>query len=149
MTHIEHSALVRHSAQQMYDLVLDVERYPDFLSWVAKTVVLEQTDELQRATLSVRIASIETRLTTRNTLQPGEQLHMQLESGPFTELEGRWHFTSFGDAGCKVSLLLDFSLQRSLLASAFRQGFARVGNRLVQDFCQRAQQLYGVPKNEL
>ncbi len=148
MTHIEHSALIRYSAQQMYDLVLDVKRYPDFLSWVAKTMVLEQTDELQRATLSIRIAGVETRLTTRNALLPAEQLHMQLESGPFTQLEGCWQFKSFGDAGCKVSLLLDFSLQRSLLASAFRQGFARVGNRLVQDFCQRAQQLYGVPDNE-
>lgn len=149
MTHIEHSALVRHSAQQMYDLVLDVSLYPEFLSWVAHTAVLEQTDILQRATLAIRIAGMESRLTTRNALQPGQQLIMQLESGPFTQLEGRWQFKSFGEAGCKVGLSMDFSLERSLLASAFRQGFARVGNRLVQDFCRRAQQLYGMPDHEL
>lgn len=149
MTHIEHSALVRHTAQQMYALVVDVAAYPDFLSWISGTRVLEQTDALQRAMLTVRIAGIEARLTTRNELTPGERLLMHLESGPFTQLEGRWDFKSFGDAGCKVSLTLDFSLEKSLLASAFRQGFARVGNRLVEDFCRRAKQIYGQPDDPL
>ncbi len=149
MAHIEHSALVRHTAQQMYELVLDVPRYPDFLSWVAGAAVLEQDASLQRASLTLSIAGIQTSLTTRNSLQPGELLTMQLESGPFTRLEGRWQFMGFGQAGSKVSLMLDFSLEKSLLASAFRQGFARVGDRLVQDFCRRAEVLYGVIRHEL
>jgi len=149
MTHIEHNALVRHTAQQMYDLVVDVMAYPDFLSWVVAGQVLEQQDNYQIASMTIGIAGIETRLTTRNQLVVAEQVSMQLESGPFTQLEGLWHFKSFGDAGCKVSLSMDFALEKSLLVSAFRQGFARVGNRLVQDFCRRAQVVYGQSQHEL
>ncbi len=149
MTHIQHSALVRHTAKQMYDLVLDVAAYPEFLSWITDSSVLEQNDQLQRASLTIGLAGIETQLTTRNKLQPTQQVVMQLESGPFRQLEGRWDFKSFAEAGCKVSLVLDFSLEKSLLAGAFRQGFARVGNRLVEDFCRRAQDLYGKPADEL
>ncbi len=148
MTHIEHSALVRHTAQQMYDLVVDVKAYPEFLSWVSGSKLLEQNKKLQRASLIIGLAGIEAQLTTRNELLAAEQIVMNLESGPFQQLEGRWNFKSFDQAGCKVSLMLDFSLEKSLLASAFRQGFARVGNRLVQDFCRRAQNLYGNPADD-
>lgn len=145
MAQIEHSALVRYTAQQMYDLVLDVAAYPQFLSWVSTTEVIEQDEASQLAKLSIKIAGIEAHLTTRNSLEANTQLSMRLESGPFKQLEGQWQFLGFGDAGSKVSLMLDFSLERSLLASAFRQGFTRVGNRLVQDFCQRADDLYKTP----
>lgn len=141
--HISRTALVPYSAEAMYRLVHDVPSYPEFLSWCAKAEVLEQDALLQVAALTVSVAGIRQRFTTRNRLEPGRALHMQLLDGPFRELVGAWRFTPLAELGSKVSLELDFELDASLVAVAFSRGFAHVADRMVRDFCQRAEEVYG------
>ncbi len=127
----------------MFELVRDVPRYPEFLNWVQTAIVHEEDENHQVATLQVRIAGMTRRFTTENKLVPGQRLEMGLRAGPFENLTGAWQFEPLGQLGAKVSLDLSFSLGRSALMVPFRRGFSRMADRMVDDFCRRAEQLHG------
>jgi ribosome-associated toxin RatA of RatAB toxin-antitoxin module len=143
MPEIHRFALVPHSPARMFDLVRDVARYPEFLPWVRAAEVHEDGDRHQVATLDVRVAGLSRRFTTRNTLIQDERLSMELEQGPFDELSGRWEFKALGSTGTRVSLDLSFHLPGSMLMLPFQHGFGRVADRMVDDFCRRADQIHG------
>lgn len=142
MSSIRRSALVRYSPEQMFELVRDVEHYPDFLGWVHAASVEDEDDQRQIATLELSIGGVSHRITTENSLEPGRRLVMRLRSGPFREFGGRWSFSPL-DGGSRVDLELEFSFNNPVLAAAFTRGFARVADRMVDDFCRRAEALYG------
>jgi len=139
---IERSALVTHSAMDMYKLVADVPSYPQFLSWCTATAVHEQDDVSQKASLTVTVAGITQHFTTLNALVAGERVGMRLFEGPFKNLQGEWCFTQLGADGCKISLELDFEMSGGLMATMFGKGFGKIANRLVEDFCKRAEEVY-------
>ena len=139
---IERTALVGHTAMDMYRLVADVPAYPEFLSWCTATEVHEQTDVTQKASLVVRIAGVTQQFTTINALISGERVGMRLFEGPFKNLQGEWRFLQLGEYGCKISLELDFEMSGGLVTSMFGKGFGKIANRLVDDFCRRAETVY-------
>jgi ribosome-associated toxin RatA of RatAB toxin-antitoxin module len=139
---VERSALIAHSAMDMYRLVADVPSYPQFLSWCTSTRVHEQDSETQKASLTVTIAGITQQFTTINALVAGERVAMNLLEGPFKNLHGEWCFVQLGEDGCKISLELDFEMTGGLMSSMFGKGFGRIANRLVEDFCKRAEKVY-------
>ena len=143
MPEIHRFALVPHSPAQMFGLVRDVHRYPEFLPWVQGAEVHENAETVQVATLDVKVAGLSRRFTTRNALVPNESLAMELERGPFDELSGRWEFRPLGGDGTRVSLDLSFHLPGSMLMLPFQRGFGRVADRMVDDFCRRADLIHG------
>ena len=140
---ITRTALVLFPADDMFRLVEDVHSYPQFLSWCTGAEVLEHGPGWQVARLDIAIAGLRQTFTTRNELVPGQRLDMALISGPFRALSGQWSFDSLGQQGSKISLKLGFEFSGSLLSSAFQRGFAGVADRLVNDFCLRAEAVYG------
>jgi len=141
---ITRSALVTYSAMDMYKLVEDVPVYPQFLSWCTATVVHEHSNEFQKASLTVMVAGIRQSFTTLNTLYSGERVEMKLFEGPFKNLQGEWRFMQLGDVGCKISLELDFEMNAGPMANLFGKGFGKIADRLVDDFCKRAEKVYPV-----
>jgi len=139
---IERSALVAYSAMDMFQLVADVPAYPQFLSWCTATMVHEQDSVMQKASLTVVVAGIRQHFTTMNALRSGERVEMRLLEGPFRSLQGEWSFAQLGEDGCKISLELDFEMNRGPMATMFGKGFGKVANRLVEDFCRRAEKVY-------
>lgn len=142
VTRVARSALVAHSAEQMFLLVNDVRRYPEFVSGCVATEVLEEQPQLLVATLQLKQAGIGLTLTTRNRLEPPSAMHLTLEQGPFQRLSGSWQFQPLGAAACKVSLALEFELAGSLASFAAGKLLASVANSLVDGFARRADQLY-------
>lgn len=136
------SALVTYSAMDMYRLVEGVPSYPQFLSWCTSTQVHEQSNEFQRASLTVVVAGIRQSFTTNNTLFTGERVEMRLLEGPFKKLQGEWRFIQLGEDGCKISLELDFEMNKGPMATMFGKGFGKIADRLVDDFCKRAEKVY-------
>lgn len=126
----------------MFDLVRDVERYPQFLAWVRSARVHEDDGSHQLATLEVRLAGLVQRFTTRNTLVAGERLVMELDHGPFETLSGCWLFAPAG-RGCQVTLDLRFRVAGGLFLLPFQRNFARMADRMVDDFTRRAEQVHG------
>ena len=134
--------MVTHSAMDMYKLVEGVPFYPQFLSWCTSTLVHEQNDEFQKASLTVVVAGIRQSFTTANNLYRGERVEMKLFEGPFKNLHGEWRFIQLGDDGCKISLELDFEMTRGPMSNLFGKGFGKIADRLVDDFCKRAERVY-------
>ncbi len=141
MPEIHRSAIVRYTPAQMYALVRDIERYPEFLAWVRSAEVHREDEYQQLATLEVQLAGLVRRFTTRNTLVPGEKLVMELDRGPFDNLGGSWQFAAAG-SGCRVSLDLRFQVSGGLLLRPFQRNFSRMADRMVDDFTRRADQVH-------
>lgn len=142
MPDVHRFALVPYAPQQMFDLVQDVARYPEFLSWVNKAVVHDHTPSRQHATLGLSLAGFRPEFSTQNTLSAPHQVDMTLASGPFKSLSGQWRFVPMG-SGTQVSLDLHFEVAGGLLSRALSTSFGRVADRMVDDFCQRAIEVYG------
>src|SRR5689334_5101821 len=101
MRKVHKNALVPYSAADMYALVNDVARYPEFLPWCRGSEVLESDATEMRARLDLVRGRFNKSFTTRNYLTPGSAITMTLEDGPFKKLEGRWRFTDLGAEGSK------------------------------------------------
>ena len=141
MPTIARSALVSHSAADMYALVCDIESYPHFLPWCDAASISEQSDKHQIATVVVdrRLRGIQ--FTTRNTLEPNEAIHLGLVNGPFKRLNGVWRFKSLADDACRVELHMEFEFSSRLLGTLLGPAFAKICDSMVQAFVRRADQL--------
>ncbi len=142
MKHVERSALLPYSPQQMFDIVNDVGSYPAFLPWCDSSRVLEQSDHEMVAEISVAKAGIQQSFVTRNQLSAPDSIRMALEDGPFSSLEGSWTFEAMGDAGCKVQMSLTFDFNSKLMHKALGAVFESAVETMVDAFCSRADELY-------
>uniref|UniRef100_A4XYG2 Cyclase/dehydrase n=1 Tax=Ectopseudomonas mendocina (strain ymp) TaxID=399739 RepID=A4XYG2_ECTM1 len=142
-TRIQRSALLPYPAQALFDLVNDVARYPEFLPWCSSSQVLEVSESHMLASLEVAKGGLSQRFVTRNALQPGERIEMNLQEGPFTRLHGVWEFKALGDKACKISLDLTFDYAGPLVRATLGPLFNQAANTMVDAFCQRAKQLHG------
>ncbi len=143
MIEIRRSAIVRHTPEQMFDLVNDVEAYPSRFNWCVGAEVLSREADVVTARLDLKVAGLVQSFSTRNTLDRPRRLHMHLVEGPMRALEGTFTFDALGDEGCKVSLALDFDYPGRLGAAALRVGFKVLADRMVDDFCRVANVLHG------
>jgi ribosome-associated toxin RatA of RatAB toxin-antitoxin module len=143
MADIKRSALMPYPARVMYDIVNDVERYPEFLPWCGG-VELHQVDETSmEASILMQAAGLNHWFKTRNSMVPGASIEITLLEGPFSRLEGYWHFSPIAIDGCKIELMLHFEIKHSLAAAIIKPAFSRIANTMVESFCKRAQDLHG------
>jgi len=140
---VERSALVVYTPAQMFALVNDVARYPDFLPWCVAVKVEEVSPTERIAALKIARGVLQTEFTTRNTLLPDAQIHMQLMHGPFRDLTGLWRFEAIGDRGSRVEFRVQFEFKNRLTAAAFDTVFETLCGSIVDAFAQRAQRVYG------
>lgn len=143
MTQVDRSALVLHTAEQMFDLINDVEKYPDFLPWCAKTEVISRNDDELVATLYLSKGGLKYSFTTRNTLTRPHKMILELEEGPFSSLRGIWDFKELSEEACKVSVNLQFEFSGKIASFAMGKVFNQVATTLVDSFVERADQIYG------
>ncbi|PIE20738.1 MAG: ubiquinone-binding protein [Neptuniibacter caesariensis] len=142
MTQVDRSALVLHTAEEMFDLINDVERYPEFLPWCSRTELISKTDDELVATLYLAKAGLKYSFTTRNQLSRPHTMTLELEEGPFSSLNGVWHFKVLSDEACKVSLNLQFEFSGKIASLAMSKVFNQVATTLVDAFVTRADQIY-------
>ncbi len=143
MPQISRSALVAYSAERMYDLVNDVQAYPEFLPWCGRTWVLESHGSEMVARIEVRKGGVVHAFTTRNSLHRPEKIHLSLVEGPFKNLEGVWHFAALDESACKVILELNFELSKAIAGIALGPIFSQATGTMVDAFCRRAKDIYG------
>ena len=105
---IERSALLAHSAIQIYELVNDVEAYPEFIKDCKDVKIIEQGNDFMIAKLILK-AGLELNFTTKNSLEIGKKSHC-LVDGPFKNLNGYWEFASLGSDASKVSSFWNLKL---------------------------------------
>ena len=140
---VRRSALVTFSPEQMYDLVVDVERYPEFLPWVTRAELHEKSAQALLASMEMRRGGVVERFTTRNACDRPSSMTLRLVRGPFRVLEGRWSFAPIGEAGTRVELEMRFEFANPLVALLFGRAFEQSCNSLIDAFVARARQLHG------
>ncbi|SHO54667.1 SRPBCC family protein [Vibrio quintilis] len=142
MKQVSRSALVSFSAEQMFNLVNDVMRYPEFLPGCSGAKVIEATEETMVASVDVAKAGIRKTFTTSNQMKYGEFILLDLVEGPFKTLRGAWHFTPLDELACKVELKLEFEFSSKMIEMAFGRVFHELTNNMVNAFTHRAKQVY-------
>ena len=135
--------VINHRPKDLYALVADVQKYPEFLPWCGAARVIDSSDTVIVGELWIQKGSIRQAFTTKNNLTPPEQIDLSLVNGPFKSLSGRWRFESVGEDCCRVSLDLEFEFAGKLIAMAIGAVFSQIAGSLVDAFCDRADQLYG------
>lgn len=142
MPQINRTALVPFSAEQMYNLVNDVDSYPEFIPGCTGSRVLESGPTQMTAAVDVSKAGISKTFTTRNTLSSNQSILMHLVDGPFKKLIGGWTFTPLGQDACKIEFQLDFEFTNMLIELAFGRIFKELAASMVQAFTTRAKEVY-------
>ena len=143
MPEIKRSALMPYPARVMYDIVNDVDSYPDFLPWCGGVEVHLADAQSMEASILMQAAGLNHWFKTRNRLVPGESIDMTLVDGPFSKLEGSWRFTALDTDACKIELKLQYEFKRSLAAAIMTPAFSRIANTMVDSFCKRAEECQG------
>ncbi|MFN3302384.1 MAG: type II toxin-antitoxin system RatA family toxin [Roseateles sp.] len=150
MKQVKKSVLLWYTPQEMYELVTQVERYPEFLPWCNKVEVLEQGADAVTARLHLAYAGVRHAFTTRNRNEPGRSVDMVLVDGPFSLLDGVWQFLPLNKPGtegeptaCKIVFELNYAFSSGALEAVVSPVFDRIANTFVDSFVQRAESLYG------
>lgn len=137
-----------YTAAQMYDLVADVRRYPEFLPWnsaarVRRVTPLEDGRQLMEADLVISFKVFRERFTSRVTLdQAGQRIDTEYLDGPFKYLKSFWIFTDHAQ-GCEVEFYVDFEFKSPMLQKVIGLVFNEAMHRIVAAFEKRAAALYG------
>lgn len=138
-----------YTARQMYDLVADVARYPEFLPWTAAARIRSRQPiegglgEVMEADLVISFKVFRERFGSRVTLLPAEgRILTEYLDGPFKHLKSVWRFAE-REQGCEVSFDVDFEFRNAILAGIIGLVFNEAMQRVVRAFEARAAKLYG------
>ena len=137
------SALVPHSCETLFDLVDDVERYPEFLPWCASTEVFDRDERTTHARIDVDYHGLRSHVTTRNAKERPHRMTLELEEGPFERFHGAWTFRSLGEDGCRVEFALEYKGEGGAVTALLESVFGYIASTLVDRFVERAASLGG------
>lgn len=141
MKEIRRSAIVEHSAGEMYALVDDIESYPRFLPWCTQ-VSVEPLGEQKRATLTAAMSGVRQSFTTLNENRPGEAIDMRLVRGPFRHFDAAWRFSALGRDACQIEFTLRYEFASRALGRLLEPLFNHIADTMVDVFKRRADELH-------
>lgn len=143
------SRTVPYRPEQMFDLVADVGRYPDFLPWCVGARVRSRDDREMVADMTIGFGPFRESFTSRVALDRPDSIDVRYENGPFRYLTNQWRFEPAepgdGGAGCRVHFHVDFEFRSKLLQLAIGAVFHETVRRMVAAFLTRARAVYGPP----
>ncbi len=138
MSCIRKQLIVSYSAEQMYDLVYDVNSYSSFIPLCVESEVYEEQGNSSKAMMRIAKGGIGFQITTINTLEKGRSIAINLEKGPFRSLQGIWQFVPQNQQRCMISLHFEFEFTNYLLELALGSVFKQVCESMVDCFHKQA-----------
>jgi ribosome-associated toxin RatA of RatAB toxin-antitoxin module len=142
MPSVKHSALIGFSAEQMFDLVNDIEQYPKFLNSCKSATVISASDDELVGELCLAKAGISQCFTTKNILSRPDSIKLKLVKGDFSQLEGTWTFEALNESACRIELIMDFQFNSALLGYAAEKLLSGTIAGLVDAIVKRANEIY-------
>jgi coenzyme Q-binding protein COQ10 len=152
MPRVSNKRRVNHSASQMFDLVADVERYPEFVPLCKSLKIRQRTPqadgtEIVVADMTVSFKLVKESFTSRVTLDRAKlQILVEYLKGPFSNLENRWTFEPTGEGACDVTFYLAYEFKSRMLALLMGSMFDAAFARFAAAFEKRADVIYGKPR---
>ena len=144
MTEIKKTALISFTDQQMFNLVKDVDKYQEFLPWCSDSRLTFSKGNRFCGAITVERMGVNQSFSTCNTCDEPSKIAISLDDGPFETLQGYWQFDALDETACKISLKLEFEFSSKLMEVAFGAVFNHIANTMVESFCKRAKEVYGV-----
>lgn len=144
-THAEKRPLP-YSPEQLYDLVADVERYPQFLPWCLSTRIRRRDGNVIWADMAVGFKVIREKFTSKVTLTPKTRIDVAYSEGPFKYLNNHWVFDEAKDGTTIIDFYVDFEFRSPLLQKVMGAVFSEAVRVMVSSFEKRARQLYGLQR---
>ena len=142
-THTE-TRLLPYTPEQMFELVGDVGRYPEFLPWCVGARIREQQPDMVLADLMIGFKMVREKFTSRVWLNRAERrIDVEYINGPFRQLKNHWIFNDAPDGGCQIEFFLEFEFSSVMLQKLIGVLFHEAVRRMVAAFEARARQLYG------
>jgi ribosome-associated toxin RatA of RatAB toxin-antitoxin module len=138
MSRISKHVTVPYTADQMYDLVYDINAYPKFIPLCVSSEVHEEQDHKSKASMKIAKGKIGFEFTTVNLIEKGRSITINLENGPFKSLKGVWRFTPSGAQECIISLHFEFEFSNKLLDVALGGLFKQFCESMVVLFRKQA-----------
>ena len=142
MPGIRETRTLPYSAEQMFDLVADVARYPEFLPWVVATRVRSDDGSELVADMLVGFKALREKFTSRVLKNRPDRLEVIYVDGPMRDLDNVWHFRT-SPGGCEIDFCVDFTFKNKMFEMLAGQYFDRAFRKLVAAFETRANELYG------
>ncbi|MDP3743150.1 MAG: type II toxin-antitoxin system RatA family toxin [Methylotenera sp.] len=142
MAQVQKSVLIHHSASQMYLLVDDVTKYPEFLPWCGGVDLIKQDEVSTIATLHIAYHGLHQKFTTENHKNYPSSMEIKLKDGPFKQLEGVWRFIALNENACKIEFMLNYEFANSFLEKIIAPVFSHIANTFVDGFVTRADEVY-------
>lgn len=142
-THAEKRNLP-YTPEQLYALVADVERYPEFLPWcIASRITKREGDRVFYADLVIGYKMVREKFGSKVTLNEPNHIHVEYLSGPMKYLSNHWNFIPEKDGSCTIDFFVDFEFKNKILQNLIGVFFNEVVQRMVSAFEARAKDLYG------
>ena len=141
MKEISRSAIVEHSAAEMYALVDDIPEYPRFLPWCLEARI-DDPGPPKRATLTAGLKGIRQSFTTLNRNHPARSIEMKLVEGPFRHFSATWHFTPLTERACQVQFSMRYQFASGPLGRLLGPLFNQIADTMVEAFTRRADELH-------
>lgn len=140
---VQRSVLVPYTCAQMFDLVADVDKYPQFMPWCGGATVQSHDEHGMQASITISFAGIRQSFTTRNEHDYPRQITFNLVDGPFSALTGKWDFIELSPDACKVVYTMQYAFSNRALERVVGPVFNRIASSFIDSFTQRAQACYG------
>ncbi|NBX03283.1 MAG: type II toxin-antitoxin system RatA family toxin [Alphaproteobacteria bacterium] len=139
---LKQTHILPYSAQQLFELVADVERYPEFLPWCRAARITSRGEGEFMAELVISFKHISERYTSRVQLFPHTRIEVNMVEGPFSHLVNNWDFELQADGSTKVEFFLDFGFRSRLLGAMIGPIFGSAAEKMADAFETRARGLY-------
>lgn len=131
------------TAEEMFDLVADVKRYPEFLPWVVATRIKSDSETEMVADMMVGFSALREKFTSRVIKQRPNRIAVEYLDGPLKRLSNTWDFRAGDDGGCVIDFNVDFTFRSAILEALAGQYLDRAFRKMVAAFETRAEKVYG------
>ncbi len=127
-----------HSQENLYSLVADIEKYPEFLPWCKALKIISQNGNLIKAEMVIGFKFFQEKFTTEVSLTPNARIDVKYLNGPFKYLQNHWSFESNGEDGCKIDFFVDFEFKSPILQKMMGLVFSEALAKMILAFENRA-----------
>ena len=141
MPHHHQKRVLPYTPKQMFDLVADVSKYPEFLPWCVGTRINSRKENSFNADVLIGYKAIRETFTSTVTLTPYQAIDVRYERGPFSKLQNYWTFAEH-PTGCEIEFFIDFEFRSKMLSGLIEVFFSEAVRRMIDAFEQRARTQY-------
>ena len=133
---------LNHSNTQMFDLISDVGKYPDFLPWCISTNIYNQSNDIFYSDMEIGFKLIKESFTSKVTVIESKKVYSEAISGPFKKMNNIWKIDYVSDKECEINLFIEFEFKSFLLQNIIGKLFENASKKMIIAFEERVDILY-------